>query len=60
METENAQVTEDIATKTAQQGQHGGEAAAETVIAIRNIATQITVTEDISYQTNLLALNATI
>lgn len=57
---ENAKVTDSIASKAAQQGQLGGEAVANTVTAMRNIADKIAIIEDIAYQTNLLALNAAI
>tara|TARA_R110002167_G_scaffold23597_7_gene83766 strand:- start:3078 stop:5228 length:2151 start_codon:yes stop_codon:yes gene_type:complete len=57
---ENAKVTDSMATKASTQGQQGGEAVAETVAAMKNIASKIGIIEDIAYQTNLLALNAAI
>ncbi|MEH6472352.1 MAG: methyl-accepting chemotaxis protein [Halopseudomonas sp.] len=57
---ENARVTDGMATKAASQGQDGGSAVADTVVAMRNIAEKIAIIEDIAYQTNLLALNAAI
>ncbi|WP_019616589.1 methyl-accepting chemotaxis protein [Psychromonas ossibalaenae] len=57
---DNAEVTDGIATKAAQQGQLGGQAVNNTVTAMRSIAEKIAMIEDIAYQTNLLALNAAI
>lgn len=57
---ENAQATEGIATKAASDAREGGEAVREAVRAMQDIASKITIIEDIAYQTNLLALNATI
>ncbi|MEE4297446.1 MAG: methyl-accepting chemotaxis protein [Wenzhouxiangella sp.] len=57
---ENARVTDTMAIKSAEQGKEGGEAVAQTVDAMRNIADKISIIEDIAYQTNLLALNAAI
>ncbi|MGV7930399.1 MAG: methyl-accepting chemotaxis protein [Spirochaetota bacterium] len=57
---ENSQATEGIATKAASDAREGGEAVTEAVRAMQEIASKITIIEDIAYQTNLLALNATI
>ncbi len=57
---ENAKVTDGIAVKSSSQGKDGGKAVTETVQAMRNIASKISIIEDIAYQTNLLALNAAI
>ena len=57
---ENAQETERIATKAAEDAQEGGNAVGQTVEAMRDIATKITIVEEIARQTNLLALNAAI
>jgi methyl-accepting chemotaxis protein len=57
---ENARVTDTMAVKSSSQGKEGGEAVAQTVEAMRNIADKISIIEDIAYQTNLLALNAAI
>ncbi|HMA98477.1 MAG TPA: CHASE3 domain-containing protein, partial [Wenzhouxiangella sp.] len=57
---ENAKVTDTMAVKSSSQGKEGGEAVAQTVEAMRNIADKISIIEDIAYQTNLLALNAAI
>ncbi len=58
--TENAKVTDGMATKAAQEAAEGGEAVKETVSAMNQIAKKIGIIDDIAYQTNLLALNAAI
>ena len=58
--TENAKVTDAIATKAAQEAAEGGEAVKATVAAMNQIAKKIGIIDDIAYQTNLLALNAAI
>lgn len=58
--TENAKVTDTIATKTATDAGEGGEAVRATVSAMKQIAQKIGIIDDIAYQTNLLALNAAI
>ena len=58
--TENAHVTEQMATRSAGEARDGGEAVNETVTAMKNIAKKIGLIEDISYKTNLLSLNAAI
>ena len=57
---DNAKVTEDIATRVAAQAMEGGQAVADTVSAMHQIASKIGIIDDIAYQTNLLALNAAI
>jgi methyl-accepting chemotaxis protein-2 (aspartate sensor receptor) len=57
---DNAQQTERIALKAAEDARAGGQAFAQTVAAMRDIAGRITVIEEIARQTNLLALNAAI
>ncbi len=57
---DNAQQTEKIALKAAQDAKDGGKAVVETVAAMKDIATKITIIEEIARQTNLLALNAAI
>ncbi|ACH38500.1 methyl-accepting chemotaxis sensory transducer, class 34H [Citrifermentans bemidjiense Bem] len=57
---DNALQTEKIATKSATDAQQGGEAVAETVTAMKDIAGKISIIEEIARQTNLLALNAAI
>ena len=56
----NAVKTGSIATKTAQDGQAGVKAVAESLEAVKEISGKIGIIEDISSQTNLLALNAAI
>jgi methyl-accepting chemotaxis protein len=58
--TENAKVTDGMATKAAQEATEGGAAVKETVTAMNQIAKKIGIIDDIAYQTNLLALNAAI
>jgi methyl-accepting chemotaxis protein len=57
---ESSRATEGAATQGAGAAQEAGAAVAETVEAMRTIATQIEIVEEIAYQTNLLALNAAI
>jgi methyl-accepting chemotaxis protein len=57
---DNAQQTERIALKSAQDAKEGGKAVIETVSAMREIAGKISIIEEIARQTNLLALNAAI
>ncbi|MES2165212.1 MAG: methyl-accepting chemotaxis protein [Pseudomonadota bacterium] len=58
--TENARVTDGIASKAALEAAEGGAAVESTVAAMRQIAKKIGIIDDIAYQTNLLALNAAI
>jgi methyl-accepting chemotaxis protein len=58
--TENAKVTDAMATKAATDAAEGGEAVKATVAAMKQIAQKISIIDDIAYQTNLLALNAAI
>jgi len=58
--TENARVTDGMATQAAREAAEGGEAVKATVTAMKRIARQIGIIDDIAYQTNLLALNAAI
>ncbi|MRW90912.1 methyl-accepting chemotaxis protein [Duganella sp. FT80W] len=58
--TENAKVTDGIASKAAVEAAEGGEAVKSTVAAMQQIAKKISIIDDIAYQTNLLALNAAI
>jgi methyl-accepting chemotaxis protein len=57
---DNAQQTEKIALKSAQDAKEGGKAVVETVSAMKEIANKISIIEEIARQTNLLALNAAI
>ena len=58
--TENAKVTDGMASKAAREAAEGGEAVNATVEAMKHIAKKIGIIDDIAYQTNLLALNAAI
>ncbi|QDZ30071.1 methyl-accepting chemotaxis protein [Noviherbaspirillum sp. UKPF54] len=58
--TENAKVTDGMATKAAREAMEGGEAVKATAAAMNQIAKKISIIDDIAYQTNLLALNAAI
>jgi methyl-accepting chemotaxis protein len=58
--TENAKVTDGMASKAAKEATEGGEAVRRTVGAMKQIADKIGIIDDIAYQTNLLALNAAI
>ncbi|HWW71290.1 MAG TPA: methyl-accepting chemotaxis protein, partial [Duganella sp.] len=58
--TENAKVTDGIASKAAVEAVEGGDAVKSTVAAMQQIAKKISIIDDIAYQTNLLALNAAI
>ncbi|MDX9767058.1 MAG: methyl-accepting chemotaxis protein [Ectothiorhodospiraceae bacterium] len=58
--TENARVTDGMASKAANEAVEGGAAVQQTVSAMKNIAGKVGVIDDIAYQTNLLALNAAI
>jgi methyl-accepting chemotaxis protein len=58
--SDNAKVTDGMATKAANEAGEGGEAVTQTVRAMKQIASKISIVDDIAYQTNLLALNAAI
>ena len=58
--TENAKVTDGMASKAAKEATEGGESVQQTVSAMKEIAKKIGIIDDIAYQTNLLALNAAI
>lgn len=58
--TENAKLTDSMASKAATDAVEGGEAVKATVAAMKQIAQKISIIDDIAYQTNLLALNAAI
>jgi methyl-accepting chemotaxis protein len=57
---DNAKRTEKIALQASEDAREGGIAVAETVAAMKDIATKISIIEEIARQTNLLALNAAI
>jgi methyl-accepting chemotaxis protein len=58
--TDNAKVTDTMASKAAGEAAEGGDAVKQTVSAMKQIAQKISIIDDIAYQTNLLALNAAI
>src|SRR5471032_3323964 len=58
--TDNAKVTDGMASQAAKEAVEGGEAVRSTVAAMQQIAKKIQIIDDIAYQTNLLALNAAI
>ena len=58
--TENAKITDGMASKAARDAADGGEAVQATVAAMKQIAQKIGIIDDIAAQTNLLALNAAI
>jgi methyl-accepting chemotaxis protein len=58
--TENAKVTDSMASKASREANEGGESVKQTVQAMKQIAGKIGIIDDIAYQTNLLALNAAI
>jgi methyl-accepting chemotaxis protein len=60
LNTNNSSQTEKNAIKSASDAKEGGKAVTETVSAMKEIATKISIIEDIARQTNLLALNAAI
>jgi methyl-accepting chemotaxis protein len=58
--TENAKLTDGMASGASSEAAEGGEAVQATVKAMNEIASQVSIIDDIAYQTNLLALNAAI
>jgi len=58
--TENAKVTDGMATKSATDAVEGGDAVNRTAEAMKQIASKVSIIDDIADQTNLLALNAAI
>ena len=58
--SDNAKVTNSMATKASKEAGDGGSAVTQTVTAMKQIAQKISIVDDIAYQTNLLALNAAI
>jgi methyl-accepting chemotaxis protein len=57
---DNAQTTDKIANKSANDAQESGKSVLEAVAAMKEIASKISIIEEIARQTNLLALNAAI
>jgi methyl-accepting chemotaxis protein len=58
--SDNARVTDGMASKASKEATQGGTAVNQTVSAMKQIASKIGIVDDIAYQTNLLALNAAI
>ncbi len=58
--SDNAKITDGMATKASKEATEGGSAVSQTVTAMKQIASKIGIVDDIAYQTNLLALNAAI
>ncbi|MDA8421831.1 MAG: methyl-accepting chemotaxis protein [Nitrospiraceae bacterium] len=58
--SDNARDTEKIALKSAADAAESGKAVSEAVVAMKGIASRISIIEEIARQTNLLALNAAI
>jgi len=58
--TDNSLATESMSRRAAQDAAEGGAAVADTVKAMKEIASSIGIIEEIARQTNLLALNAAI
>ncbi|MBF0098509.1 MAG: MCP four helix bundle domain-containing protein [Magnetococcales bacterium] len=58
--SDNANTTQSIAQKAARDAEEGGNAVAQAVHAMKEIASKIGIIEEIARQTNLLALNAAI
>jgi methyl-accepting chemotaxis protein len=58
--SDNAKVTDTMASKASREATEGGAAVTQTVAAMKQIAQKISIVDDIAYQTNLLALNAAI
>jgi methyl-accepting chemotaxis protein len=57
---DNSQQTDKIANKSARDAQESGKSVLEAVGAMKEIASKISIIEEIARQTNLLALNAAI
>jgi methyl-accepting chemotaxis protein len=58
--SDNAKITDTMASKASKEAAEGGAAVTQTVAAMKQIAQKISIVDDIAYQTNLLALNAAI
>ncbi|MBF0401233.1 MAG: HAMP domain-containing protein [Magnetococcales bacterium] len=60
LNTDSSNTTQTIALKASQDAAKGGEAVDQAVKAMKEIASRISIIEEIARQTNLLALNAAI
>ncbi len=58
--TDNAEITATISQKASKDAEVSGQAVGEAVTAMKEIASKISIIEEIARQTNLLALNAAI
>ena len=58
--TDNSMATESIAQKSSVDAEQGGKSVMDSVAAMNEIATKISIIDEIARQTNLLALNAAI
>lgn len=58
--TENAKITDNMASNSVLEASEGGQSVQQTVVAMQQIARKVSIIDDIAYQTNLLALNAAI
>ncbi|MGL5127780.1 MAG: methyl-accepting chemotaxis protein [Aeromonas popoffii] len=58
--TDNAKVTDNMASSAVLEATEGGHSVQQTVAAMQQIARKVSIIDDIAYQTNLLALNAAI
>lgn len=58
--SDNAKVTDAMASKASKEAVDGGRVVSDTIVAMKQIAAKIGVVDEIAYQTNLLALNAAI
>ncbi|PPA30311.1 methyl-accepting chemotaxis protein [Aeromonas jandaei] len=58
--TENAKITDSMASNSVKEATEGGRSVQQTVAAMQQIAKKVSIIDDIAYQTNLLALNAAI
>ncbi|HEX4878311.1 MAG TPA: methyl-accepting chemotaxis protein, partial [Limnobacter sp.] len=57
---QSASETREMALKVSEKANNGGVAVSETLSAMEQIASEISIIDDIAYKTNLLALNAAI
>ena len=57
---ENARQTEKIARKALESIREGSNASVQSVAAMKDIATKISIIDEIAFQTNILALNAAV
>jgi len=60
LNVKNAKITNESACLSANDARTGGEAVHRTILAMQEIASKITVIEDVAYKTNILSLNAAI